>query len=107
MLLPRHLTADQQVHWRDGHIGQVTAVDADAVLAWARGRLVFRDRPLGELLGDLRPYHPDRLVLLNADLSGRRVSGTFSTDQPEAVLSALTQTLPVRALKLPGVVVLY
>ena len=62
---------------------------------------------LGELLGDLRPYHPDRLVLLNADLSGRRVSGTFSTDQPEAVLSALTQTLPVRALKLPGVVVLY
>ncbi|MBU59572.1 MAG: hypothetical protein CL543_11880 [Alcanivorax sp.] len=103
----RTLTADQQVHWRDGRIGPVAAVDADAVLAWARGRLVFRDRPLGELLTDLRPYHPDRLVLLNDDLAGRRVSGTFATDEPEAVLSALTQTLPVRALRLPGVVVLY
>ena len=31
-------------------IMEVAAVDADTVLAWARGRLVFRDRPLGELL---------------------------------------------------------
>lgn len=103
----RQLTADQQVHWRDGRLGPVAAVDADAALAWARGRLVFRDRPLGELLADLGPYHPDRLVLLNDALAGQRVSGTFATDQPEAVLSALTRTLPVRVLRLPGVVVLY
>ena len=103
----RHLTADQQVYWRHGRLGGVEAVDADATLAWARGRLVFQDRPLDALLTELRPYHPDRLVLLNDALAGRRVSGTFATNQPEAVLSALTQTLPVRALRLPGLVLLY
>ncbi|MFP1682141.1 sigma-70 family RNA polymerase sigma factor [Alloalcanivorax sp. C16-1] len=103
----RSLRAGQQVHWRRGRLGEVETVDAAATLAWARGRLVFRDRPLGELLAELRPYHPDRLVLLNNELADRRVSGTFAADQPEAVLSALTQTLPVRALRLPGMVLLY
>ena len=101
------LRAGEQVHWSRGRLGESRRVDVDRVLAWLEGRLVFRDQPLGEILRELAPHHPDRVLLLNRGLAGRRFSGTLNSRDPRAALGALSHTLPVTVRHLPGVVILY
>ncbi len=101
------LKAGEQVHWTRGRLGDSQRVDVGRVLAWLEGRLVFRDQPLEQILQELAPHHPDRLILLNRALGERRFSGTFDTAKPDAALSALSQTLPLTTRRLPGVVILY
>lgn len=100
------LRAGEQVHWLRGRLGERHRVDVDRVLAWLEGRLVFRDQPLKDILRELAPHHPDRLLLLDQSLAERRLSGTFNISDPEAALSALSQTLPLTVRRLPGVVIL-
>ena len=100
------LGAGEQVHWSRGRLGDRHWVDVDRVLAWLEGRLVFRDQPLGDILRELTPHHPDRLLLLDQGLAERRFSGTLDIADPDAALSALSQTLPLTVRRLPGVVIL-
>ncbi len=86
---PRVLTADQQVSYRDGVSGNPLAVDTAALTAWRDGRLSFYRAPLGEVLDELRRYYPGRIVLLDDALRGKRVSGSFASQDPEAILDAL------------------
>lgn len=100
------LRAGEQVHWLRDRLGDRHRVDVDRVLAWLEGRLVFRDQPLRDVLRELAPHHPDRLLLLDQGLAERRLSGTFNIGDPDAALSALSQTLPLTLRRLPGVVIL-
>lgn len=86
---PRVLTADQQVSYQGGVSGNPQGVDASALTAWRDGRLSFYRAPLGEVIDELRRYHPGRIVLLNDDLRERRVSGSFASQDPQAILDAL------------------
>jgi len=86
---PRVLTADQQVSYADGLSGSLQGVDAGALTAWRDGRLSFYRAPLGEVLDELGRYYPGRIVLLNDELRGKRVSGSFASQDPGAILDAL------------------
>lgn len=86
---PRVLTADQQVSYAAGVSGNLQGVDAGALTAWRDGRLSFYRAPLGEVLDELRRYYPGRIVLLNDELRERRVSGSFASQDPGAILDAL------------------
>jgi RNA polymerase sigma factor (sigma-70 family) len=101
------LRAGEQVHWSRGRLGDPRRVDVAPVLAWLEGRLVFSDQPLRDILRELAPHHPDHLLLLDQTLAERRFSGTLNSGNPDAALSALSQTLPLTVRHLPGVVILY
>ncbi len=101
------LRASEQVHWSRGRLGDPRRVDVAPVLAWLEGRLVFSDQPLRDILRELAPHHPDHLLLLDQTLAERRFSGTLNSGNPDATLSALSQTLPLTVRHLPGVVILY
>ena len=45
------------------------------------------------LVQDLRRYFPGRILLLNDQLAARRVSGSFSSKDPQAVLDSLQAAL--------------
>lgn len=83
------LGAGQQVAFADGQAGTVETVDASAQLSWREGRLTFYRTPLGEVLGDLDRYYPGRILLLDKDLAGKRISGSFPSNDPAAVLASL------------------
>jgi transmembrane sensor len=42
---------------------------------------------------DLGRYYPGRIVLLNDELAARRISGSFPSKDPQAVLSSLQGVL--------------
>lgn len=86
---PAALTAGEQVRVFDGMTGATMTVDPDMALAWLDGRLVFRDRPLGEVVSDLNRYHSGWIVILDESLRRHAVSGNYRLDDPLAAAEAL------------------
>ncbi|MDZ5433525.1 FecR family protein [Pseudomonas fluorescens] len=87
------LTAGQQVAYGEGAAQPLHAVNSEAQLAWRQGWLNFYKAPLAEVVQDLGRYYPGRIVLLNDELAKRRVSGSFPSKNPQAVLSSLQGVL--------------
>jgi transmembrane sensor len=98
---PILLRAGDQLDHRTGERAWVVQkVDAEAAFAWKRGDLVYRDQPLGEVVGDLNRYFetPVRAVGPAADL---RFSGVLKIENEAAVVRRLQAFLPVTARQGP------
>ena len=87
------LTAGQQVAYGEGSAEKLHAVDSEAQLAWRHGWLNYYKATLADVVLDLARYYPGRIVLLNDELATRRVSGSFPSRNPQAVLSSLQGVL--------------
>ncbi|MCK1790684.1 FecR family protein [Pseudomonas violetae] len=85
--------AGQQVAYGAGAGGKLHGVDSEAQLAWRQGWLNYYKVPLSDVVQDLGRYYPGRIVLLNDELAARRVSGSFPSKDPQAVLSSLQGVL--------------
>ncbi|POF42703.1 sugar ABC transporter substrate-binding protein [Pseudomonas laurylsulfativorans] len=87
------LSAGQQVAYGEGTAEKLHAVDSEAQLAWRQGWLNYYKATLADVVNDLSRYYPGRIVLLNDELAARRVSGSFPSRNPQAVLSSLQGVL--------------
>jgi transmembrane sensor len=99
---PLAVGANQQVHWRADRIQQVQPLDARQQLAWQRGKLVFRAQPLSEVFAALEHSQRQRVIFLDDSVRELKVTGVFAHDDPQAVLRAIESNLPVRLVRLPG-----
>lgn len=80
--------------------------DRAAVTAWRRGQLVFYDAPLGEVVAELNRYRRGRIVVADKALQNLKISGVFKTDDPDAALDAIVDTLPVGIVRFTDYLVL-
>ncbi|WP_460094203.1 FecR family protein [Pseudomonas sp. S2_B03] len=87
------LTAGQQVAYAEGSAEKLHGVDSEAQLAWRQGWLTYYKTTLADVVEDLRRYYPGRIVLLNDELAARKVSGSFPSKDPQAVLNSLQGVL--------------
>ena len=96
---PLFLTADQQVTVpRSGTIETVRAVDSHRELAWAEGRLVFRNYTVATVVGEFNRYNRVQLEVTDPALAERTVSGVFNASDPESFISFLQTVVPVTVL---------
>lgn len=100
------IAAGERVTYGPGGIGQVVSAADGAETAWQRNRMVFRERPLGDVVADLNRYRHGRIVIWDETLNALRVDGAFNTDTPDAALQAIVSTLPVRETRLTPYLVL-
>ncbi|APC15849.1 sugar ABC transporter substrate-binding protein [Pseudomonas frederiksbergensis] len=96
------LTAGQQVAYGAGTMAKLHAVDSEAQLAWRQGWLNYYKSPLADVVKDLDRYYPGRIIVLNDDLAARRISGSFPSKDPQAVLDSLQGVLGFEQLSLLG-----
>lgn len=87
------LTADQQVAYAAGTADTVHRVDSLAQLGWRTGWLTYYKTPLADVVADLKRYYPGQIVLLNAQLGERRISGSFPSLDPQTVINSLQGVL--------------
>ncbi|WP_460068887.1 FecR family protein [Pseudomonas sp. H2_E05] len=87
------LTAGQHVAYADGMAEPPQAVDSESRLTWREGWLNYYKAPLADVIKDLARYYPGRILLLNEEMGARRVSGSFPSKDPQAVLNALQAVL--------------
>ncbi|MEL4167125.1 FecR family protein [Pseudomonas sp. ZS001] len=101
---PRPVVGGQQVQWRGGALQAPQALDARQRLGWQRGKLVFRDRPLEQVFAELERSQSARVLFVDDAARRLQVTGVFALDDPQAVLSTVETTLPVRLVRLPGLI---
>lgn len=96
------LGAGQQVAFANGEADGVATVDVAAQLAWREGRLSFYRAPLGEVLAELDRHYPGRILLLDRELADKRISGSFPSNDPAAVLDSLKAVVGFQQHELLG-----
>jgi transmembrane sensor len=104
----QQLAANQHIRWHDSVLETVQSDDSENRLAWRRGQVVFSRQPLADVIQQVNRYRRWPILIANRALAKRVINGVFKTDDPNAVVSALTHTLSAQAVSLPGgVVVIY
>ncbi|MNJ19901.1 fec operon regulator FecR [compost metagenome] len=78
-----------------GKVAEPYAVDAAALTAWRKGKLVFNDAPLSEVVEEVSRYRAQPLRVAPGKVAALRLSSTFSSDDTDALLRALPSILPV------------
>ncbi len=102
----RVLSPGQSVRYAGSGFGPVHGVDLDQATAWQHGRLIFDHQPLGDVVAELNRYRRGRIVIADAALAGRTVSGVFETRDPDAALATICRVLGARRVSLPPLVTL-
>jgi transmembrane sensor len=84
------------------------AADVDRATAWRRGRLVFEDRPLVDVVRALGRYHRGFVYFVDPALRARRVTGVFNVDDPIAALDEIETSLGLHATHItPYLTIIY
>ncbi|MDD2048977.1 FecR family protein [Pseudomonas putida] len=78
-----------------GQVATPYAVDAAALTAWRKGKLVFNDAPLSEVVEEVSRYRAQPLRVTAGEVAALRLSSTFNSDDTDALLRALPSILPV------------
>ncbi|MCP9630528.1 FecR family protein [Rhodopseudomonas palustris] len=96
---PVEVTASHEVRYGPAGLSAVTEADLDAVQAWRQNQLVFRDVPLSEVLTELGRYRRGSVVLLGGELGQRHVTAVFDTQDTDAALDIIAQSLSLRVYR--------
>lgn len=100
--------AGQSVTYDRRQLSAVAAADVESEGAWRRGKLIFEDRPLRQVLADVNRYRSGTIRVTDGRLLNMRVSGIFDVRDPDGVLEAIRTSLPVRTFALsPWLVILH
>lgn len=91
------LEEGERLSFGNGAHEAVEPFDAEIQSAWLRGKLIFEDRPLRQVLADVNRYRRGTIQVTSARLLDMRVSGIFDIANPDGVLEAIESTLPLRS----------
>lgn len=86
---------------------KIDMVDAAAETAWRRGKLIFHNRPLGDVAAEIERYLPGRVVVADHALRRLLVSGVFDLRQTDGLAQALADGAGLKTLRLPWLTVIY
>lgn len=100
------LVPNEQVLFDGGAPRAVHRVDAKTALAWSEGRLVMRNRPLGEVIEAVDRYYPGAIVLTDSEAAKRRVDAVVNLDRIDDWIRTLQKSQALDATRVPGVLFL-
>lgn len=87
----QRLVAGQRGGLAGDRLRPVEAADSYEDFGWSRGRLYFSDRPLGEIVAELRRYHRGWIIVGDDTVSAQRISGGLRLDDPPAAMAELAK----------------
>lgn len=100
------LKPGEAVSYIGAKLGAAGPVNLARATAWRRGRLVFDDVPLADVVATMNRYRRGRIVIASTALAARRVSGVFETADADEALATLVRDLRIDVAGLPPLVTL-
>jgi len=85
-------------------LGRISSRDVEQATAWRRGRLIFDQVPLAEVVSELNRYRRGRIVIAGSTLASRKVSGVFRIDDLDNALQTIASELGLRSASAPPLV---
>ena len=94
----RELTVGEQLLARNDAGTVVSVADVERVTSWRDGKVIFRDDPLLEAIGEINRYSATQLYLGDDPrLHDIRISGVFKAERSDSFVLALETAYPVTA----------
>jgi transmembrane sensor len=93
-------------HVEGGALSQVAAIQAEEVLGWRSGRLVYRGQPLADVVSDLNQQFANPIRIDDPVLAAAPISGVLILDDQDAVIRRLALLVPISAVRSDAGVVL-
>lgn len=104
---PVRLRPGQMLEHVEGASGvSVRSVAAEDQAGWRSGRLVYRDQPLGRIVGDMNHYFDRPIRLEGENTATLRFSGVLIVDRQDAMVRRLTSLMPISATPTDDAIVL-
>lgn len=103
---PTVLTPGTQAVLTEHRISAPEPFDRIVVKAWLRGQFVFYNTSLAHVVDTLNRYRRGHIMITNSKLNNLKVSGVFSTNDPDAALQMIVNTLPIKQTHLTNYLVL-
>ncbi len=100
------LSAGESIRIGPKGFGPPAKLDANKDLAWVQGRLIFENRPMSEVLTELRRYYPGWIINTNDKLASVAVTGNYRLDQPLDVVRSLAHITSAKLSEYPALVIL-
>lgn len=85
----------QRLEHAAGGASRLSTVNPEEAFAWRTRRLVYRDRPLSEVVAELNRQFTQDVRLADASAGRQRVSGVLVLDDEKAVIDRLSLLTPV------------
>lgn len=86
------LSAGDRLRWQpENHEAMRDKLPVSQIAAWQKGQLVVRDARIADVLEELRPYLPGKVVLRDGTLGEQHVTGVYTLADPDAALRAVIQ----------------
>jgi transmembrane sensor len=100
------IVPNQMVVFDTGAPGAVRKVDAKMALAWSDGRLIFRGRPLREVVDAVDRYYPGAIILTSSEAGNRKVDAVVNLNKIDDWIRTLQKSQALEARRVPGVLIL-
>ncbi|MBB4865720.1 transmembrane sensor [Pseudomonas nitritireducens] len=99
---PVLVRAGEQLAYGRRGASAVAPVDGEQALAWRQNLLVFKFRPLQDLVDELNRYRQGHILIADTRVAAAPVSGVFHLQRPDEVLQHIESSLQLSATRLPG-----
>jgi transmembrane sensor len=80
--------------------------EAEAILSWRSGFLVFHDTPLKEAVAQFNRYNTRKIVIDDPNVANLRIGGNFKSTNSEAFVRLIESGLPIHAEHQGGQIIL-
>jgi len=90
-----------QVKLGKENLGSVKEIDQKLALAWQTDKLIFKNKPLGDVIYELNRYSIKKITLADSEMKSILVTGIFSTNIPET-LRMLERYFDIKAIEGSG-----
>jgi transmembrane sensor len=81
----------QQLGLSSGGIASPVPFDTNRAFAWLKGRLLFKDQPLAQVLAEVDRYHPGAIFIANPVLARTPVTGNYKLGDTAAIVRSLAE----------------
>lgn len=83
------LAAGEQLTVTSRAVSQPAPANVAAVTAWTQRKIAFQGAPLSDVVDEFNRYNTRRLAISDQDLKSIRISGVFSSTDPDSLLRFL------------------
>ena len=101
------LSASQRVTYAAGlGLGPIQTIDPREATAWQRGKLIFVELALGDVIDELNRYHVGQILIVDEAVRDMKVNGVFDTGDTVGTLDALEASLGLGSTRLTDLLIL-
>jgi transmembrane sensor len=93
------LTAGEQATVSPGAVQSSAGANVAAAIAWTQRRLMFQKTTLAEVIGEFNRYNERPVRIVDPQIQGFLVSGTFSSTDPSSLLRFLREQPGMRVVE--------